>query len=123
MRHRCKLFGKACSFNLIRKATFRSKDGHAPASGLPMSSSKCLTVPAAVFLLPLAHHRRLGVLLGGMQVDPALARLPDAAPFPHQGPFPEKIPLHAQAVIAMHAAGRMVAFEADRAGKRVWVGD
>jgi len=70
-----------------------------------------------------ARHRCLGVLLGGVQVDPASAWLPDPAPFPHQGPLPEKIRLHAQAVVAVHAAGRLVAFEVDPAGGRVSVGN
>jgi hypothetical protein len=73
--------------------------------------------------MSFALHRRLGVLLGGVQVDHASEWLPNPAPFPYQGPLPKQIPLHAQSVIAVHAACRMVAFEVDRAGLRVPIGD
>ncbi len=73
--------------------------------------------------MAFALQRRLGVLLGGVQVDHSSARLPDTAPFPHKRPLSEKIPLHAQAVIAVHAACRMVAFEVDHGGGRVPIGN
>jgi len=84
-----------------------------PASAIP---------PAALFM-PFALQRRMSVLLSGVQVDHAPARLADPAPFPYQGPLPEEIPLHAQAVIAVHAARRMMPFEVEGAGWRVPIGN
>jgi hypothetical protein len=80
-------------------------------------------IPSAALFISFARQRCLGVLLGSVKVDHSSARLPDTAPFPYKGPLPKKIPLHGEAVIAVHAACRMVAFEVDRAGGQVLIGN